>query len=108
MVFVKLCTSSLQVVSQQPSFKPVQSSVRFGDSFNITCTSILQEEQDRLGLRRVHCAKFCWKKTAPTDNLLVILQMEDFQAMKKVLTIFKTINNIMYISGFLTKRLVNI
>ena len=41
-----------------------------------------------MGLCRVHRDTFLWKKTAHADNnLQVILEMEDFEATKKVLVL---------------------
>lgn len=47
-------------------------------------SSFLQEEKLRLGLRRVHSDKFCWKKSSPTDKILAMLKMGDLGAIRKI------------------------
>lgn len=47
-------------------------------------STFIQEEKARLGLRRVHSGKFCWKKTEAACLLVAILEMGDFQAKKTV------------------------
>lgn len=50
-------------------------------------TSLSQEEKAKLGLIRVHSDKFCWKKTQKAGILFAIMEMGDFQAVKKVMLV---------------------
>lgn len=43
-----------------------------------------QEEQNRLGLLKVHSDRFCWSKEAQAGILTAQLEMGDFQAVKRV------------------------